>query len=157
MTALFSPGDSAPAFTLNNKDGNPISLSNFSGQWVVLYFYPKDNTTGCTREAKDFTALLSEFKKHKATVVGISADSEKRHANFIQKHDLKIELLSDPDHQALKAYGVWQKKKMAGREYMGIVRSTFLIDPDGVIQKVWSPVKVKDHAKAVKETLCGIA
>jgi peroxiredoxin Q/BCP len=104
-----------------------------AGGWCSI-FTPRDNTSGCTTEAKDFSSLRPAFEKKKATIIGISGDSETSHARFIAKHDLTVTLLSDPDHQALEAYGVWQMKKMAGREYMGIVRTTFLIDPEGVIQ-----------------------
>lgn len=145
--------DMAPDFTLDDADANPWRLSDFSGKWRVLYFYPRDNTSGCTTEAKDFTDLLPEFTSFGAVVTGVSADSVISHQEFIQKHGLEVTLLSDPDHQALKAYGVWAKKKMAGREYMGIVRSTFLIDPEGVIRKTWPKVSVKGHAPAVLEAL----
>ena len=154
MPQKLSVGDPAPDFTLTDKDGNPVSLADFRGRWVVLYFYPRDNTAGCTTEAKDFSALLPAFEKEDATIIGISADSESSHARFSAKHDLTITLLSDPDHKALEAYGVWQKKKMAGREYMGIVRTTFLIDPKGIIREVWTKVKVKAHAEIVHQSLC---
>lgn len=156
MTQKLSTSDPAPNFTLNDKDGNPVSLSNFRGKWVALYFYPRDNTSGCTTEAKDFSALMPDFQAKDAVVIGISADSEASHAKFAAKHDLTVTLLSDPGHRALEAYGVWQKKKMAGREYMGIVRTTFLIDPDGVIQEVWEKVKVKAHAETVHQALCNL-
>lgn len=154
MTQTLAAGGSAPDFTLKDKDGKPVSLSDFRGKWVALYFYPKDNTSGCTTEAKDFSALLPAFEKEDATIIGISADSESSHARFAAKHDLTVTLLSDPDHKALEAYGVWQKKKMAGREYMGIVRTTFLIDPKGIIREVWDKVKVKAHAETVHQALC---
>jgi peroxiredoxin Q/BCP len=157
MKKTLAEGDAAPDFTLNDKDGTPVSLSGYRGKWVVLYFYPRDNTSGCTTEAKDFSALLPQFEKEDATIIGISADSETSHAKFITKHELTVTLLSDPDHQALEAYGVWQKKKMAGREYMGIVRTSFLIDPQGIIRQVWNKVKVKAHAEAVHETLCQLS
>ena len=157
MKKTLAEGDAAPDFTLNDKDGIPVSLSGYRGKWVVLYFYPRDNTSGCTTEAKDFSALLPQFEKKDAVIIGISADSETSHAKFITKHELTVTLLSDPDHQALEAYGVWQKKKMAGREYMGIVRTSFLIDPQGIIRQVWNKVKVKAHAEAVHETLCQLS
>lgn len=147
-------GDPAPDFTLNDKDGKAVSLVDFRGKWLVLYFYPRDNTSGCTTEAKDFSALLPDFQANDAVVIGVSGDSETSHAKFAAKHDLTVTLLSDPEHRALEAYGVWQKKKMAGREYMGIVRATFLIDPDGVIREVWEKVNVKAHAQTVHQALC---
>jgi len=156
MAQKLSAGDPAPDFTLSDKDGKSVSLTDFHGKWVALYFYPRDNTSGCTTEAKDFSSLLSDFQAKDAVVIGISADSETSHAKFAAKHDLTVTLLSDPDHRALEAYGVWQKKKMAGREYMGIVRTTFLIDPDGVIQQVWEKVKVKAHAETVHQALCNL-
>ncbi len=154
MTQTLSAGDPAPGFTLNDKDGNSVSLSDFSGKWVVLYFYPRDNTSGCITEARDFSALLPAFKKKNAAIIGISADSEASHTRFAAKHDLTVTLLSDPEHKALEAYGVWQKKKMAGREYMGIVRTTYLIDPEGIVREVWNKVKVKAHAETVHQTFC---
>jgi peroxiredoxin len=154
MTQTLAAGDPAPDFTLNDKDGTPVSLSGYRGKWVALYFYPRDNTSGCTTEAKDFSALLPAFEKENTAIIGISADSEVSHARFAAKHSLTVTLLSDPDHQVLEAYGVWQKKKMAGREYMGIVRTTFLIDPQGVICEVWGRVKVKSHADSVYQALC---
>jgi len=154
MAEIPVAGDKAPLFSLKNKDGKAFSLKEFAGKWVALYFYPKDDTPGCTQEAKDFTALLPEFRKNNAAVLGISPDSEKSHAGFIDKHGLAVELLSDPDHKVLESYGVWQKKMNYGKEYMGVARTTFLIDPEGVIRQVWEKVKVDDHAEDVKATLC---
>lgn len=139
----------APHFTLENSSGQKITLSGFAGKWVVLYFYPKDSTSGCTREAVDFTALLPEFTKRNAAVVGISPDSCASHVKFAKKYELTVELLSDPDHAVAEKYGVWQKKKLYGKEYMGIVRSTFLIDPKGNIGESWEKVAVAGHAEAV--------
>lgn len=156
MAQKLSIGEPAPAFTLNDENGKAVSLADFCGKWLVLYFYPRDNTSGCTTEAKDFSVLLPDFDDKDAVVIGISGDSEASHAKFAAKYDLSVTLLSDPDHHALKAYGVWQKKKMAGREYMGIVRTTFLIDPDGVIREVWEKVKVKAHAATVHQALCSL-
>jgi len=150
---MLNIGDSAPQFCLPNQDSEEICLRDFAGTWVVLYFYPKDSTPGCTTEALDFTALKSEFEKEGATIFGVSPDSIKRHCNFIAKKELTITLLSDEDKDVAKAYDVWQLKKLYGKEYMGIVRSTFLIDPDGKIAYIWSKVKVKNHAQEVLEKL----
>ncbi len=150
---MLEVGQKAPEFCLPNQDNEEICLRDFAGSWVVLYFYPKDNTPGCTTEALDFTALKVEFEKEGATIFGVSPDSIKRHQNFIQKKDLQITLLSDEEKEVAKKYGVWQLKKLYGKEYMGIVRSTFLIDPDGKIAYIWSKVKVKNHAQEVLEKL----
>ncbi|MBN2039342.1 MAG: peroxiredoxin [Spirochaetes bacterium] len=146
----------APDFTLKNTSGKDVKLSGFRGKWVILYFYPKDNTSGCTQEAVDFTSLLPSFVKKKAVIIGVSPDSVESHVKFITKHDLKVELLSDPDHSVLQAYGVWQKKKMYGKEFMGVVRSTFLIDEKGIIREKWDKVKVKGHAETVYQTMCSL-
>ena len=150
---MLNIGEKAPEFCLPNQDSEEICLRDFAGSWVVLYFYPKDNTPGCTTEALDFTALKDEFEKEGATILGVSPDSVKRHQNFISKKELTITLLSDEEKEVAKAYDVWQLKKMYGREYMGIVRSTFLIDPDGKIAYIWNKVKVKGHAQEVLEKL----
>ena len=150
---MLEVGQKAPEFCLPNQDNEEICLRDFNGAWAVLYFYPKDNTPGCTTEALDFTALKSEFEKEGAVILGVSPDSIKRHQNFIQKKDLQITLLSDEEKEVAKKYGVWQLKKMYGKEYMGIVRSTFLIDPDGKIAYIWPKVKVKNHAQEVLEKL----
>jgi thioredoxin-dependent peroxiredoxin len=144
---------SAPSFQLANQSAEMVSLSDFQGQWLILYFYPKDNTPGCTTEAMDFTSLFPEFVQLGAKVVGVSPDSAASHSKFITKKNLQITLLSDPDHQVAEAYGVWQLKKFMGKEYMGIVRSTFAIDPQGNIALIWPQVKVKEHAAAVLEWL----
>jgi peroxiredoxin Q/BCP len=146
-------GNKAPQFCLPDKDGNKICLNDYSGKWVVLYFYPKDNTSGCTKEAVGFTEELKTIQQLNAEVLGISPDSEKSHANFIKKHNLRVTLLSDQEKEVLQAYGVWQKKKMYGREYMGVVRATFLIDPDGNISKIWNNVKVNGH---VEDVVCSL-
>ncbi len=150
---MLKVGDKAPDFCLPNQDGEEVCLRDLQGSWVVLYFYPKDNTPGCTTEALDFTALKSEFEKEGATILGVSPDSIKKHQNFIAKKELGITLLSDEDKEVLKKYGVWQLKKNFGKEYMGVVRTTFLIDPDGKIAYIWPKVKVKGHAKEVLEKL----
>ncbi|NLD94424.1 MAG: thioredoxin-dependent thiol peroxidase [Fibrobacter sp.] len=144
----------APDFSLFNAVNNEISLEQYLGKWVIVYFYPKDNTSGCTREAIDFSNLNSKFSSENAVILGISPDSQKSHTNFITKQSLTIELLSDPDHAVAEMYGVWQKKKLYGKEYMGIVRSTFLIDPDGIIREIWNKVSVAQHAETVFNTLC---
>jgi peroxiredoxin Q/BCP len=150
---MLEVGNKAPDFCLPNQDSEEICIRDFQGSWVVLYFYPKDSTPGCTTEALDFTALKSEFEKLGAAILGVSPDSIKRHCNFIAKKELKITLLSDEDKEVAKAYGVWQLKKLYGKEYMGIVRSTFLINPDGEIAYIWPKVKVKGHAQEVLEKL----
>lgn len=142
-------GQAAPNFSLTNAQGETKTLQDFAGQWLVFYFYPKDNTPGCTTEAIDFTTLKPEFAKLNATIVGVSPDSEKCHQKFIDKRGLAIALLSDPDHQVAEAFGIWQLKKFMGKEYMGIVRSTFLIDPTGKIAHAWLKVRVKEHASKV--------
>lgn len=142
-------GDKAPDFTLPGDGGTDINLSALKGRQVVVYFYPKDMTPGCTTEAKDFTALKSGFDAANTVVIGISKDSPERHDKFIAKHDLTIRLASDAEGTSLDAFGVWKEKKLYGRTFMGIVRSTFLIDADGVIRSVWPKVRVKGHAQAV--------
>jgi thioredoxin-dependent peroxiredoxin len=146
-------GQSAPTFTAPDREGKHNSLEDFQGRWLVLYFYPKDNTPGCTTEAIEFTAKLPEFLALDAQVVGISPDSIASHGKFIDKQKLAIMLLSDPEHQIAENYGVWQLKKFMGKEYMGIVRSTFTIDPSGKIVKIWSNVRVKNHVDTVLQEL----
>ena len=153
MSNLLEIGQNAPHFTLNNSQGETINLEQYLGQWLVLYFYPKDNTPGCTTEAQDFTKLNPEFEKLSTKIIGISPDSEKSHCKFIDKYDLSIELLCDPDHQVATAYGVWGLKKFMGKEYMGIIRSTFIINPQGNIAYIWSKVRVKNHAEKVLNQL----
>lgn len=143
-------GNKAPLFKLPDADGNTISLADLKGKWVILYFYPKDNTSGCTTEAVDFTSSLPELHKMNAEVIGISPDSCKSHQKFIQKHDLLVTLLSDEEKTVLQKYGVWQLKKMYGNEYYGVSRTTFLIDTDGKIRHIWNNVKVNGHIEEVK-------
>ena len=150
-------GQSAPEFTALDRDGKSTQLQDFNGQWLVLYFYPKDLTPGCTTQAIEFTAQLSQFQALNTQIVGISPDSIASHDKFIKKHSLEIILLSDPEHQIAEAYGVWQLKKFMGKEYMGIVRSTFLIDPSGKIVQVWSKVKVKNHVDTVLQAVRSIS
>jgi peroxiredoxin Q/BCP len=146
-------GQKAPDFSATDQDGHQLTLGDFSGDWVVLYFYPKDDTPGCTTEAKDFTELYQDFSKLGAKILGVSLDSQKSHCKFINKHNLSITLLSDPDHQVAEAYGAWRLKKFMGKEYMGVERSTFLIAPDQTIAHIWAKVQAKGHATAVLSQL----
>lgn len=138
---------------LPRDGGGNVSLADLAGKTVVLYFYPKDNTSGCTTEALDFTALNDEFTKAGAVVIGVSPDPVKAHDKFIAKHDLGVILASDEDKSVLEAYGVWKEKSMYGRTYMGVERSTFLIDGSGKVVRIWRKVKVKGHAQAVLEAV----
>ena len=142
-------GDPAPDFELETDTEGTIRLSDFRGRKVVVYFYPKDNTSGCTQEAKDFSEKIAEFEKADTVIIGISPDSVRKHANFRAKHDLKVILAADPERKAIEAYDVWKEKSMYGRKYMGVERSTFLIDRDGRIARVWRKVRVKGHADEV--------
>ncbi|MGD9489778.1 MAG: thioredoxin-dependent thiol peroxidase [Calditrichaceae bacterium] len=142
---MLDVGKKAPDFILPNQEGKSVSLSSHRGKWVVLYFYPKDMTPGCTTEACNFQESLPDFKSIDAVILGISKDSVERHKKFANKHDLEFHLLSDDEGNVCETYGTWQLKKLYGREFMGIVRSTYLIDPDGVIAKVYPKVKVKEH------------
>ena len=150
---MINIDEKAPDFCLPNQDDVEICLRDLKGKWVVLYFYPKDNTPGCTTEACEFTEALPDFNDLDAIVLGVSADSTKKHRNFIEKKDLGITLLSDETTQMMQKYGVWQLKKNYGREYMGIVRTTLIMDPDGVVKAIWEKVRVKGHVEAVKEKL----
>ena len=152
---MLEIGMKAPAFTLSNKDGNTVSLSDFLGKKVVLYFYPKDNTPGCTRQACAFAAAYEDFKSKDVVVIGISKDSVASHLKFAQKHDLPFILLSDPELQAIQAYGVWQEKKLYGKVSMGVVRSTFIIDEQGNIEKVMPKVKPDTNAAEILDYLAG--
>lgn len=146
---MLEEGQKAPNFKLNADGGGQASLAGFKGKIIVLYFYPKDDTPGCTTQAVDFSAKKSAFEKCGAVILGVSKDSAARHDTFKQKHGLKIQLGSDEEGKMLADYGVWVKKLNYGREYMGIERSTFLIDTKGVIRKIWRKVKVKGHAEEV--------
>lgn len=146
----------APSFTAQDQNDNTVSLEDFADSWLVLYFYPKDNTPGCTTEAQEFTTYQSEFSELGAKIVGVSPDSAKSHCKFIDKHDLTIQLLSDPEHKMIEAYGGWRLKKFMGKEYMGVVRSTFLINPDGNIVRFWDKVRVKGHVLKVLQELRNI-
>ena len=146
-------GDIAPEFCLPDKDNKNVCLKDFKGKYVIVYFYPKDNTPGCTTEAIGFTGILPEFQKLNAEVIGISPDSPESHAKFIEKKNLKVILLSDRDKEVLKSYGKWGKKKFRGKEYMGVTRSTFIIDTNGKIAHIWPKVSVKGHPEDVQNTL----
>ena len=146
----------APTFVVPSTTNNKYSLKDSIGKYVILYFYPKDDTPGCTIETNDFNKLLSKFKKLDCEVYGVSKDNIKSHDKFRDKYKIKFDLLSDEDLKVLKKYKVWGKKKFMGREFMGIIRTTFLIDKKGKILKIWENVKVKDHAKEVLETLQNI-
>jgi peroxiredoxin Q/BCP len=150
MTALAA-GDRAPDFTLPGAAGATLKLSDLHGRPIVLYFYPQDDTSACTAEAIDFSALKPQFEAAGATVVGISPDSIKKHDKFKAKHGLTIDLASDETRETMQAYGVWGEKMMFGRRYMGVVRTTFLIDRDGRIARIWSKVRVVGHAQEVLE------
>lgn len=139
----------APLFTLRDKNNNIVSLSDFAGKKVVLYFYPKDNTPGCTRQACAFAGLYKEFQNKGVEVIGVSKDSVESHVKFAEKYGLNFVLLSDPELEAIKAYGVWQEKKMCGKTSMGVVRTTFIIDEHGIIEKVMPKVKPDTNASEI--------
>lgn len=143
----------APDFSLPDQNGKLVSLKNFKGKWLVLYFYPKDDTSGCTVEAIDFTKGTNNFEQLNVVIVGVSPDDTKSHCKFIEKHKLGITLLSDTDTKMLQDYEVWQEKRLFFKKYMGVVRTTFLIDPKGKIVCVWNNVDVKGHADDVKKKI----
>ena len=146
---MVNEGDIAPDVALTGDGSESVKVGDFKGQKLVLYFYPKDDTSGCTREAQDFTALAEEFEKAGTFIVGVSKDSPASHAKFTGKYDLKVRLLSDTDGAACEAFGTWVEKSMYGRKYMGIERATFLINRDGVVDRAWRKVKVPGHAEEV--------
>lgn len=150
---MLEVGMKAPDFTLNDKNGNPVSLSDLAGKKVVLYFYPKDNTSGCTRQACAFAGLYGEFERRGIEVVGVSKDSVASHVKFAEKYSLPFVLLSDPELVAIKAYDVWQEKKMCGKVGMGVVRTTFVIDEQGIIQKIMPKVKPDTNAEDILKEL----
>jgi peroxiredoxin Q/BCP len=150
---MLEVGDTVPNFCLPNQDEEEICFRDIKGRWIVLYFYPKDNTPGCTTEACDFTAALPDFTGMEAMILGVSPDSPKKHRNFIEKKELKITLLADEEKELCQSFGIWQLKKFMGREYMGVVRSTFLISPEGKIAHTWTNVRVKNHVEEVKAKL----
>ncbi len=150
LTEIPKVGEKAPSYSATNQNGLVLEVQS---SWLVLYFYPKDDTPGCTVEAKDFSEYSQQFNDLGAKILGISPDSEQSHSKFIDKHNLSIQLLSDPEHQICETYGVWRSKKFMGKEYMGVVRSTFLISPDGNLAHVWSNVRTKGHAEKVLKKL----
>jgi peroxiredoxin Q/BCP len=149
LKGVVKEGDAAPLFSLPDQDGKQVELKQLLGKWVVLYFYPKDNTPGCTTEAVVFTSLVGQFSKIGAVVLGVSADSSESHVKFIEKHRLKISLLSDEAKTTIMEYGAWGTKTMYGKSVTGLIRSTFLISPDGKIALIWRKVKTKGHAEEV--------
>lgn len=149
LSGKLAPGDKAPQFELPDDSGGTISLKSFAGRKLVLYFYPKDDTSGCTKEAIDFNHLRDEFKKAGTAILGVSPDSAASHTRFKTKHNLALQLASDESKAMLEAYCVWVEKSMYGRKYMGVERTTFLITKDGKIAQVWNKVKVPGHAAAV--------
>lgn len=150
---MLSIGTKAPEFTLEDKDGNKVSMSDFKGKKVVVYFYPKDNTPGCTRQACAFRNAYDGFKKEDIQVIGISKDSIKSHQKFAEKHELPFILLSDPDLFAIKAFDVWKEKKMYGKTALGVVRATYIIDENGIIEKVFEKAKPDTNAQEILEYL----
>lgn len=149
----LAEGDIAPDFTAPQDGGDDLSLGDFAGKMVVLYFYPKDDTPGCTKEAIEFSGLLNEFDAENAVIIGVSRDPVKKHEKFRNKHALKVVLVSDEDGEVTEGYGVWVEKSMYGRKFMGIERTTFLIDTEGKIARVWHKVKVSNHVAEVLETI----
>ncbi|MEM8981002.1 MAG: thioredoxin-dependent thiol peroxidase [Pseudomonadota bacterium] len=150
---MLQIGDTAPAFTLPQDGGDPVSLSDLNGKWVVLYFYPRDDTSGCTKQAIGFTESTAAFEAAGAVVLGVSKDSVAKHGKFRAKHNLGIGLLSDEESDVCERYGVWKEKSMYGKTYMGIERTTYLINPNGKIAQIWTKVKVPGHIDAVLEAL----
>ena len=150
---MLEVGDAVPDFCLPNQDDEEICFRDIKGRWTVLYFYPKDNTQGCTTQACDFTAALPNFDGLDAIILGVSPDSPKKHRSFIEKKKLAITLLADEEKELCNLFGIWQLKKFMGKEYMGVVRSTFIIDPEGKIAAMWDKVRVKNHVAEVQDKL----
>ena len=150
---MLEVGTKAPEFCLPNQDETEICLRDLSGKWIILYFYPKDSTPGCTTQACDFSAAMPDFENLDAVILGVSPDSPKRHTNFIEKKDLTITLLADEEKELCNTYDVWKLKKFMGKEYMGVVRTTYIISPEGEIVAAWDKVRVKEHAQTVKTKL----
>ena len=153
---MMEVGKPAPAFTLRNQDGESVRLADFAGRWVVLYFYPKDDTPGCTTQACEFTADVAEFEKLDAVILGCSPDDAESHRKFIAKHGLKVQLLSDPTHATMETYGAWGEKTLYGRKSVGVVRSTALIDPAGNVAHHWKKVRAAGHAAHVAARLAAL-
>lgn len=153
--AKLEPGDQAPPFTLPDQDGAAVALADFAGKHVVVYFYPADDTPGCTKEACQFNDNLREFDRAGATIVGISPDGAEKHQRFRAKYELGLTLLSDPDHQVMAAYGAWGEKTLYGKRTTGVIRSTFLVGPDGTILRAWYNVRADGHAQKVLVALQG--
>ncbi len=156
-TSVPETGEKAPALSLPDQTGNKVSLADFTGRWVVVYFYPKDDTPGCTTEACEFTDSLKQYESLNAVVLGISPDSVESHQKFAKKHNLRITLLADPERKVLEKYGAYGEKMMYGKPVVGVIRSTFLIDPKGKIAHVWPNVKAAGHAQQVAEKLAELA
>ena len=146
---MVNEGDPVPDVKLEGIEGQPVSPADFKGQKLVVYFYPKDDTSGCTAQAKGFTALAGEFEKAGTWILGVSKDTAAKHRKFIDKYDLKVPLATDPDGSVCEAFGTWVQKSMYGRKYMGIDRATFLVDRDGVVKRIWRKVKVPGHVEEV--------
>jgi len=153
---MLEIGNKAPDFSVSDQNGDDVNLKDLSGKWIVIYFYPKDDTPGCTIEANEFTSLNSDFEKKGAVVLGVSPDNEKSHCKFIEKYKLNIKLLADTEKELVTKYGVWKEKSMYGRTYMGVARTTFLIDDKGNVAEVWTNVKAKGHAENVLNRLVEI-
>jgi peroxiredoxin Q/BCP len=151
--SAIEAGEKAPEFTLPDQNGINVALADFRGGWVVLYFYPKDDTPGCTTEACEFTDGIEDFEGLNAVILGCSPDAPEKHRKFIAKHELKVRLLSDPEHQVMEIYGAWGEKNMYGKVTVGVIRSTVIINPEGFIAHRWKRVKAKGHAIKVKERL----
>ncbi|HZN60533.1 MAG TPA: peroxiredoxin [Planctomycetota bacterium] len=154
---MIAEGKKAPPFTLKDQNDKSVRLDDFAGRWVVLYFYPKDDTPGCTTEACEFTSILQQFEGLDADVIGCSPDDADSHRKFIAKHRLRVRLLSDPDHKVMAKYGAWGMKNMYGKKVEGVIRSTVIIDPEGQIMKRWGAVKAAGHAERVREVLGQLA
>ena len=150
---MIIAGRKAPSLRLEDADGRKVSLADFSGRWVILYFYPRDDTPGCTTEACDFSSQVEDFSGANTVVVGVSPDDPASHAKFIARHGLRVRLLSDPGHDAMKAYGAWGKKTMYGKTTEGVIRSTAIIDPEGKVAHHWPRVQAKGHAEKVLSKL----
>jgi thioredoxin-dependent peroxiredoxin len=146
---MLSEGDPVPDVKLEGMEGKPVSPADFKGNKLVLYFYPKDDTSGCTKEAQDFSALADEFAKDGTWILGVSKDNAAKHRKFVDKYELKVPLATDADGSACEAFGTWVEKSMYGRKYMGIERATFLVDRDGIVKRIWRKVSVPGHAEEV--------